>query len=46
MIYELDPHYPGFPNPEEAEPETVNSSLLLKESGETPPAGASEGENS
>lgn len=33
-------------DPEEAEPETVNSSLLLKESGETPPAGASEGENS
>ena len=21
MIYELDPHYPGFPNPEEAEPD-------------------------
>ncbi len=21
MIYELDPHYPGFPNPEESEPD-------------------------
>lgn len=23
MIYQLDPHYPGFPNPEEAEPEGI-----------------------